>query len=375
MTAPVPSTDAARAGGTVPETMHALVKTRPAPGADYLEVPVPRPGPGELLIRVEAASLCGTDLHIERLGRLGAGRLGGLPRIFGHEMAGRVVAHGEGLLGRRRSRMGTLVAAETHLVGRDAATSAAPAARTSARNLRILGVDIDGAFAEYVVLPARNAWPSPRASTPEIAATPGADGQRRPRRVRGGDRRADRGRARLRAHRADGRRRSPTSPARAPVFATDINPERLEMARQMGADVDARRRASDVVGRLREATDGNGVDVVLEMSGAEPALHQGLAAVTNGGRVSLLGTARRGRSRSTSATRSSSRASASTASPAAGCSRPGTGPRRCSRRASTSSPIMTHRLPLAGSPRRSSSLAAGHAGKVVLLPQEALTTR
>jgi threonine 3-dehydrogenase len=73
------------------------------------------------------------------------------------------------------------------------------------------------------------------------------------------------------------------------VFATDVNPDRLEIARGMGADetLDAR---DDVAGELRRLTDGDGVDVVLEMSGAEPALHQGLAAVTNGGRVSLLGT-------------------------------------------------------------------------------------
>ena len=73
------------------------------------------------------------------------------------------------------------------------------------------------------------------------------------------------------------------------VFATDLNEERLELARQMGADlaIDAR---EDVVGRLRTETEGDGVDMVLEMSGSSAALHQGLAVVTNGGRVSLLGT-------------------------------------------------------------------------------------
>src|SRR4030042_1593142 len=74
----------------------------------------PRPGPGEVLIRLEAVSLCGTDLHIYRWDEWARGRLGKyLPRIFGHEMAGRVVAHGPGT---GAVPLGTRVAAETHLV-------------------------------------------------------------------------------------------------------------------------------------------------------------------------------------------------------------------------------------------------------------------
>jgi len=96
------STRAAIAAATsvdlrIPKTMRALVKTRPEPGAELREVPVPRPGPGEVLIRLEAVSLCGTDLHIYRWDPWAQGRLGKyLPRIFGHEMAGRVVGHGPG---------------------------------------------------------------------------------------------------------------------------------------------------------------------------------------------------------------------------------------------------------------------------------------
>jgi len=81
----------------IPRTMRALVKVKPEAGDELREVPVPRPGPGELLIRLEAVSLCGTDLHIYRWDEWAQGRLGKcLPRIFGHEMAGRVVAHGPG---------------------------------------------------------------------------------------------------------------------------------------------------------------------------------------------------------------------------------------------------------------------------------------
>jgi len=146
--------------------MRAVVKTRPEAGAELREVPVPHPGPGEVLIRLEAVSLCGTDLHIYRWDPWAQGRLGKyLPRIFGHEMAGRVVAHGPGT---GAVPLGTRVAAETHLVDWTCYQCRTGREHVCA-NLRILGVDANGAFAEYMCLPERNAWPSEKLS-PEIAA-------------------------------------------------------------------------------------------------------------------------------------------------------------------------------------------------------------
>ena len=150
----------------IPKTMRALVKVKPEAGAELREVPVPRPGPGEVLIRLEAVSLCGTDLHIYRWDPWAQSRLGKyLPRIFGHEMAGRVVAHGPGT---GAVPLGTRVAAETHLVDWTCYQCRTGREHVCA-NLRILGVDADGAFAEYMCLPERNAWPSEGLS-PEIAA-------------------------------------------------------------------------------------------------------------------------------------------------------------------------------------------------------------
>src|SRR4029453_454823 len=96
----------------LPRTMSALVKASPAPGAELREVPVPEPGPGELLVRVLAASVCGTDVHIERWDAWAQEQFRP-PMIFGHEMAGVVVGHGSGA---GRVALGELVAAETHLV-------------------------------------------------------------------------------------------------------------------------------------------------------------------------------------------------------------------------------------------------------------------
>ena len=353
--------------GPIPQTMRALVKTRAAAGAELQTVPVPTPGPGEVLIRVEAASLCGTDLHIYRWDDWAESRLGGsLPRIFGHEMAGRVVAHGPGLLGRLAIPLGTLVAAETHLVDGSCYQCRTGREHVCA-NLRILGIDIDGAFAEYVVLPAHNAWAS-EGLRPEIAAIQEPMGNA--------------------VHAAFTEEIAGQTvvvlgcgpiglmavaiadlAGAARVFATDINPERLAMARTLGADetIDAR---EDVVARLREATGGVGVDIVLEMSGAESAIRQGFAAVTNGGRVSLLGIPSRpitldlsddvifkgirvygitGRKMFETWYRTQALLA----------------------QGLDLSPIVTHTMPLERFADAFDLLAAGHGGKVVLIPQRA----
>src|SRR5215212_4404000 len=94
-------------------TMRALVKESAGPGAAIREVPVPEPGPGELLVRVHAASVCGTDIHIERWDTWAQENFGPPPMVFGHEMAGTVVGHGPGA---GRIGIGESVAAETHIV-------------------------------------------------------------------------------------------------------------------------------------------------------------------------------------------------------------------------------------------------------------------
>ena len=73
--------------------MRALAKTRPGPGLELVERPVPEPGPGEVLLRVEAASICGTDLHLFDWDDWAAENLVP-PRVLGHEVAGTVVGVG-----------------------------------------------------------------------------------------------------------------------------------------------------------------------------------------------------------------------------------------------------------------------------------------
>src|SRR5579872_3939798 len=100
-----------RAFQPLPLTMQALLKAEAAPGATLMEVPVPKVGPEDALIRVEAASICGTDLHIFSWDEWAQGRIHP-PLIIGHEFAGTVVALGEEVRG---VPVGEYVAAESHI--------------------------------------------------------------------------------------------------------------------------------------------------------------------------------------------------------------------------------------------------------------------
>ena len=135
------------------DTMLAVVKTHPERGVDITRVDVPRCRPHEVLVRLRATSVCGTDVHIYNWDAWAQARLA-LPRILGHEAAGEVVAVGADVQG---IAVGDLVSAETHIP-----CGHCYQCRTGkpevCRHLKILGVDTDGAFAEYVALPEVDVW-------------------------------------------------------------------------------------------------------------------------------------------------------------------------------------------------------------------------
>ncbi len=343
-------------------TMWALVKESAAPGAAIREVPVPQPGPGELLVRVDAASVCGTDVHIERWDPWAQENFGPPPMIFGHEMAGVVAARGPGAT---RLKVGEQVAVETHIVDWTCYQCRTGRAHVC-QNMRILGVHVPGTFAQYAVIPEINAWAyeglsaeiaalqEPLGNAVHAAFVEEVAGQECV--VLGC---GPIGLMAIAVLKMSGARH---------VYATDINPERREMAERMGADLVLDGR-EDVVSRLRAETDGNGVDVVLEMSGSSAALHQGLGAVTNGGRVSLLGT------HTVPATIDLSQEVIFKGIRIYGI----TGRRLWDtwyrstallEEGLDMTPIITHRLPLAEYATAFDLVAAGHAGKIVLLPQE-----
>ena len=116
------------------------------------EVPSPSPGPGEVVVRVRAALTCGTDVKVFRRGY--HARMITPPALFGHEMAGVVVKQGPGAT---RIAVGETVAVETHIVDWTCYQCQTGRAHVC-QNMKILGVHMPGAFAEYVVLPEMNAW-------------------------------------------------------------------------------------------------------------------------------------------------------------------------------------------------------------------------
>src|SRR5438034_1405293 len=134
--------------------MQAIVKEQRAPGLTVTTVPKPSAGPGEVLIRVRHAGVCGTDLHIADWDAWAQGRLKP-PLVVGHEFAGEIVALGDGVA---ELKVGQAVTAEGHLV-----CGHCVQCRTGnghiCRNTRIIGVDLDGAFAEYIAMPATNVLP------------------------------------------------------------------------------------------------------------------------------------------------------------------------------------------------------------------------
>jgi threonine 3-dehydrogenase len=267
---------------TATRTMRALAKTRPEPGAELIERQVPSPGPGEVLLRMEAASICGTDYHLYRWDPW-AREVLRPPIILGHELAGRVAASGAGVT---RVHDGDLVGVESHIVDWTCAQCRAGDMHLC-RNLKVIGAHVDGGFAEYVVVPETNAIES-NGLDPAVVALQEPMGNA--------------------VHAVfvepiEGRTVLVTgcgpiglctvgiakAAGASLVIATDVEAYRLELARTMGADVTLDASAPDTLERISVATGGDGLDVVLEMSGAQAALDQGLLAVTRGGRISLLG--------------------------------------------------------------------------------------
>ena len=262
--------------------MQAIVKEKRAPGLSVKSVPKPTPGKGEVLIAVRHAGVCGTDLHIADWDPWAQGRIKP-PIVVGHEFAGEIQRLGEGVTG---LRIGQLVTAEGHIV-----CGHCLQCRTGnshiCKNTRIIGVDRDGAFAEYIVMPTTNVLTLSGIPT-EVGAIMDPMGN---------------------AFHTVLTAEIPGSTvfvvgcgpigcfavgiARAAgatkVIASDVNPKRLALAEKMGANVVINAAKEDVVRTVITETDGEGADVVCEMSGVPSALHQAFASVRLGGRVQLLG--------------------------------------------------------------------------------------
>jgi len=259
----------------------ALVKSTAAPGFVLKNVPEPTIREDEVLIRVRRAGVCGTDVHIYDWDAWAQNRVKP-PLVIGHEFAGDVVQVGRLVTDVHE---GDRVTAEGHIVdGR------CLLCRTGNSHVcpytKIIGVDRDGCFAEYIAMPATNVWhldddvsydiggihdPMGNAfHTALTAEIPGATVL-----VTGC---GPIGIFAVGICKAAGASR---------IIASDVNDTRLALAKQMGADDIVHPQEAESV--VKRHTDGLGVDVVLEMSGVPSAVHQAFALVRVGGRVQMLG--------------------------------------------------------------------------------------
>src|SRR5947208_13270940 len=266
--------------------MRALQKARPEPGAELVEVPVPAPGPGEIVLKVAAASICGTDQHIYQWNEWAAQRRR-TPITFGHEVAGHVVATGPEV---HHITEGAFVSGEGHVFC-GFCIQCRKGRMHICENLRILGVDFDGGFSDYVVIPERNAWEVDPRIPPDVASIHDPFGNAVHTVFKGaGDDVATStvvvlgcgpiGLFAVGVARAAGARQ---------VLAVEPNEFRRGLAKQMGADVVIDPKAQDPVEVVREATDGHGAEVVLEMSGVPGVIQQGTRMLAGAGRMALLG--------------------------------------------------------------------------------------
>ncbi len=264
-------------------TMKALVKREAAPGIWMERVPVPEPGTNEVLIEVEKTAICGTDLHIYNWDEWSQ-RTIKPPLVIGHEFVGRIAKLGPGV---PNYELGDRVSAEGHIT-----CGLCRNCRAGRRHLCVdtlgIGVNRDGAFAEYVVVPASNLWLIPPQVPSEIAAFFDPFGNA--------------------AHCAlsfDIVGEDVLITGAGPigiiaagicrymgarhVVVTDVNDYRLELAGKMGAThlVNVQRENLDEAMRAQDIHEG--FDIGLEMSGNPQAFNDMLHHMYHGGKIALLG--------------------------------------------------------------------------------------
>ena len=264
-------------------TMQAIVKAEPKPGAQLQHVAIPEIGLRDVLVRVRAASICGTDLHIYRWDRWSARRIHP-PLVFGHEFCGVVEKVGGEVT---TVREGDFVSAEMHV-----ACGRCYQCRTGqshiCQDVRIIGIDADGCFAEFVKIPESNIWKLDPAIPVDYAAVFDPLGNAVHAVLAGeiaGLSVAVTGCGPIGLF-AVGVAKACGA---GPIFATEPHPFRLRLATRMGATLVIDPSKTDPVKAVLGETQGAGADVVLEMSGNPQGIRQAFQMLRRGGRIALLG--------------------------------------------------------------------------------------
>ncbi|RZS37656.1 L-threonine 3-dehydrogenase [Herbihabitans rhizosphaerae] len=263
--------------------MKALAKVVQGPGLELTDMPDPTPGPDDVVLKVARTGICGTDLHIETWDDWAAKTISS-PLIIGHEFVGEVVETGANVT---KVKVGDLVSGEGHLVCGTCRNCKA-GRRHLCANTRGLGVHVDGAFAEYAVLPEQNAWVHKHEVDLDVAAIFDPFGNAVhtalafP--VLGEDvlitGAGPIGLMAAAVARHAGARH---------VVVTDVSEPRLDLARKIGANLALDVSTHKIADVYAELDMSEGFDVGMEMSGQPSALREMIANMTHGGRIAMLG--------------------------------------------------------------------------------------
>lgn len=268
----------------IPDTMRAIRKVHDTPGLSFEpELATPHIGPRDALVRVTHAGICGTDRHIYEWDEWSRSRVP-LGITIGHEFVGKVAAVGAAV---QRVNVGERVSAEGH-IGCGICEPCRTGNAHICERVDILGIDRDGAFADYVAVPEENLWPvhadipdhiaavfDPLGNAMHTVMTAGVSGKSVL--ITGV---GIIGLMAVTIARAAGA---------GQILVTDVDPNRLALARELGATHTYEAADKDWPTEARKDTHGQGPQVLLEMSGHPKAIHDGFTALRNGGTAALLG--------------------------------------------------------------------------------------
>lgn len=263
--------------------MKALMKKRPEVGLDMVDVPRPTIGPNDVLIKIKKTAICGTDLHIYQWDKWSQKTVP-LPLVTGHEFVGAIEEIGSSVQG---FTLGDRVSGEGHLVCGHCRNCRA-GRRHLCRNTKGIGVQVAGAFAEFLVLPASNAFKIPDSIPDDWAAIFDPFGNAVHTALSFdlvGEDVLITGAGPIGAMAAGIARHV----GARHVVVTDVNKHRLEIAKKMGATRVVMASEENLKDVMRELGMTEGFDVGLEMSGQGSAFSAMLDSMNNGGSIALLG--------------------------------------------------------------------------------------
>lgn len=264
--------------------MQAVIKASPAPGLELSEVSIPRLNPGEVLIKVKATALCGTDIHIYDWNAWAQNNNLKLPLIVGHECAGEIAELGLNVNG---LSIGDRVSVETHIPCGHCLQCQIGEQHICA-NLKIFGVHVNGCFAEYAVVPAICVRKIPDAISFQVGAILEPLGT------------AFRS---ITEARVTGKSvviigcgpiglfaiASAVMAGAAHIIALDISAFRLAGAKNMGATAVFDSTRDDLIEQILQITHGYGADVIIDASGSVIAIKSAFRYLRKGGTLGLIG--------------------------------------------------------------------------------------